>query len=127
MESFGPTVADWAAEPSSGKKTRLASIVALLGLSGYDVSRIRYQLLHRSASAVLEADRFTCPTAVVLVHSFANAPDSFADYSSYLALFGLKAKKNLVAGPVRLPSVNLYFAWVQDKVPSGQSPRKAAE
>ncbi len=114
MEPLGPTVAEWSKKPSSGKDIRIDHILDLLQLHGSKLDPIRYQLLHRTASAVIEARRFLCATAIVLIHMFADSPQSYLDYSAFLKLYGLEATRNGVSGAVRLGSTDLYFAWIQD-------------
>jgi hypothetical protein len=56
-EAFGPTVQEWQIESSPGKASRLAYLLGLLGLPSVP-DTTRYQLLHRTASAIIEAQRF---------------------------------------------------------------------
>lgn len=69
-EAFGPAVGDWLSPESPGKRERLAHICALLGLAGEPPAHIRYQLLHRTAAAVIEAERFNAARAAMIVQSF---------------------------------------------------------
>ena len=55
-ETFGPTLDEWQADSTPGKKRRLALLLETLALPGTIDSAIRYQLLHRAASAVLEGE-----------------------------------------------------------------------
>src|SRR5688572_29387597 len=57
-ESFGPSIGDWDKEVSSGKRTRWDALCALLEVNRDCDRDIRYQLFHRTASALLEAKRF---------------------------------------------------------------------
>lgn len=68
-EPFGPTVGEWLVEPSPGKTERLAYISGLLGI-GEVPPDLHYQLLHRTAAALIEAHRFDAKLAGVIVHSF---------------------------------------------------------
>lgn len=110
-ESFGELVRDWRRKDSDGKTERLAFLTERLGLGGRDLNGIRYQLLHRTASALMMAERFAARHAVMLVHSFSNARTGFSDYSEFLQLFGLKAATDKLqrAGTVR--DTELYFSW----------------
>ena len=54
-KSFGPTLQDWMKDASVGKQERLEFIAHKLGLSLPLPPETRYQLLHRTASAVIEA------------------------------------------------------------------------
>jgi hypothetical protein len=68
-EPFGPLVSEWFQNPSEGKRKRLAYLCKILELNSDHVSPIRYQLLHRTASAIIEAERFNAKSALMLVHS----------------------------------------------------------
>ena len=70
-EAFGPTVAERRADESKGVEVRLKFLMDCLGLSAIPGS-IRYQLLHRTASAVIAAQQFFAPTAVMLIQSFSS-------------------------------------------------------
>ncbi len=73
-EPFGPTVEQWLTESSPGKVKRLAYLLSLLGLCSVS-DTTRYQLLHRTASAIIEAQRFNAAHAVMLVHSFSQSSE----------------------------------------------------
>jgi len=51
------------------KSERLEFLINLLEINNKDISNIRYQLLHRTASALIAAERFCAPHALMLVHS----------------------------------------------------------
>ena len=113
-EPFGDLVKNWLGDtPSDGKATRLQYLIETLGLSNADVNGIRYQLLHRTVSALLEAERFNASDALMLVHSFSQEDEHFGDYEKFLALFGLKANLNAIFGPIVRHERNLYFCWVR--------------
>ena len=54
-EPFGPIVEKWISERTPGKETRLNYLCELLGISSDKTLKLRYQLLHRTASAIIEA------------------------------------------------------------------------
>lgn len=111
-EPFGPTLDEWRAEGSSGKSARLAYLCEQLGLIDPLPGTIRYQLLHRTASAVIEARRFGAGHAVMLVHSFSQSHQWFHDYAAFAALFGADAAVNRLI-PVRPDAeVRLSLCWV---------------
>jgi hypothetical protein len=90
-ESFDKTVEDWHAQVSPGKIERLKFIKDQLALQLEIPSKlIRYQLLHRTVSAVIEAKRFNARSAVMLVHSFSQDDLWFEDYKAFLAMFGIQ-------------------------------------
>jgi hypothetical protein len=112
-EPFGPTLMDWNTKPSSGKKQRLDFITSLLGLEGDLPGEIRYQLLHRTASAVLEAKNYSASHAVMLVHSFSQEDLWFSDYAAFVKLFGGIAARDKVVAVKELNGVLLHFGWVR--------------
>ncbi len=87
-ESFGPTLEEWRKEASPEKIERLTHLCTKLGIPDQFPAGTRYQLLHRGASAVIEAERFHAHDAAVIVHSFSPTDASFADYRTFLGLFG---------------------------------------
>ena len=68
-ESFGPGVAEWRHGASAGKEERLAFLCQRLGITS-DPGDLHYQLLHRTVSALIEAERFHATRAAMIVHSF---------------------------------------------------------
>ncbi|GLS35739.1 hypothetical protein GCM10010869_13280 [Mesorhizobium tianshanense] len=90
-EPFGPTVGDWFSNPSQGKQERMRHLCSLLGLDEIPPSHIRYQLMHRTASALIEARRFKTDEAAMIVHSFSPQRMWFEDFVMFLRLFGLEA------------------------------------
>jgi hypothetical protein len=111
-ETFGPTLDDWRADASPGKTTRLAFLLRAIGLPKQIAGDIRYQLLHRTASAVIEGERYRAKAAVLLVHSFSAKRAGWADYRAFLDLFGVRAE---VGKPQRLgeqQSMPLFAIWV---------------
>jgi hypothetical protein len=87
-EPFGPTVQEWRTEASSGKSQRLTFLCEQLGIQSAVPDALRYQLLHRAASAVIEAKRFSATDAVMLVHSFSQSSEWFQDYAAFVSLLG---------------------------------------
>lgn len=77
------------------------------------MGHIRYQLLHRTASAVIEAGRFNAQNALMLVHSFSQFNEWFDDYCQFLALFGVKGEVNLIVFGKNVDGIDLYFGWVK--------------
>lgn len=110
-EPFGPTVQEWQAESSPGKAERLAYLLSLLGLSSVQ-DTTRYQLLHRTASAIIEAQRFNAAHAVMLVHSFSQSSEWFQDYAAFVALMGGSATENNIVSVGSRSGVSLHLAWV---------------
>jgi hypothetical protein len=111
-ETFDRTLAEWLTDSSPGKAARLVYLQEQLSLSGVVPTEVRYQLLHRAASAVIEAKRFSASQAIMLVHSFSPASSWFADYAAFAAILGVTAKVNCVHSAGNRGGVELYLAWV---------------
>lgn len=115
-EDFGPTVGEWNPEGSRNRQTRIRGICDLLGLPQDSVSNLRYQLLHRTAAALIEAERFDARYAVMLVHSFSQEDEHFEDYQDFLDLLGCdgnNATPNSVTYAGNRGGIDLFLAWVR--------------
>jgi hypothetical protein len=111
-EPFGPTVTKWGPDSSPGKRKRFNYLVDVLELKGEDLSQVYYQLVHRTASAVIEAQRFHANTAVMLVHSFSQSHTWFPEYSSFARCLGVEPELNRVYGCGQRSGIDLYIGWV---------------
>ena len=89
-EDFGPLLKDKRAEASSGQSDRLNSLHSILGVSHLD-GNIRYQLLHRTASAILTAREFHAHAAVMLVQSFGQKVSLREDFETFCRALGAEA------------------------------------
>ncbi|MCB2141194.1 hypothetical protein KQH27_00635 [bacterium] len=112
-EPFGPLVSEWFVDPSPGKVKRLNFLCRTLGLDKDQVQGVRYQLLHRTASAILEAKRFKALTAAILIHSFSPTYTWFEDYAAFADLFGTYASMDQVHTAGKIGGTDLYLAWVK--------------
>jgi hypothetical protein len=110
-EPFGELVRDWRLKESEGKTERLAFLCERLGLTEQNLDGIHYQLLHRTASALLAAEQFAARHALMLVHSFCESRTGFKEYGDFLQLFGLQAAVGTVQRAGALRDTELYFAW----------------
>lgn len=105
-EPFGPTVSEWLADASPGKVERLKFPRDKLGLHE-NVFALRYQLLHRTASAIIEAERFGAAGAAMIVHSFSQTGAWRADFAAFLAAMRIEERR------VRDGNPSLVLAWAQ--------------
>ena len=111
-EPFGPTVSEWLKEGSEGKQVRLAYIHEQLGLPDAPLGSIRYQLLHRTTSALIEAKWFHASSAMVLVHSFSQNRTWFEDYTAFLGLFDKIGTPDSIDLLGNRNGIDLYLSWV---------------
>lgn len=113
-ESFGNTVGVWKLSGdgyTANKQMRLAYLAEALGLTNIP-DAIYYQLLHRTASAVIEAKRFNAKYAVMLVHSFSPQGTWFDAYGRFAALYGHTIVKDKLYHLISLGEIDLYSGWV---------------
>ncbi len=110
-ETFGPTVSEWSTAASLGKTERLAYLCKKIGLSEPCPGDVRYQLLHRTASALIEAERFLAANAVMLIHSFGTTQEGFADYRYFAKLLGVNAEPGKLSYVGHLNGIQLYIGW----------------
>lgn len=110
-EPFGPTLGDWSSPNTPGKTTRLDFIKKTLGLPEVLPDGLYYQLLHRTASAVIEAERFRANTAAMIVHSFSPERKWFEEYALFVDLMGIKGTKGELE-KIELPNgISLHLGW----------------
>jgi hypothetical protein len=111
-EAFGPTVSEWLENSTQGKEIRLEYVMERLELTERPPDHIRYQLLHRTASALSEAKWFYAKISVMLIHSFSQDHKWFEDYSEFLGLFDKIGKPDSVTFVGKKNGIELYCAWV---------------
>jgi len=111
-EDFDRRLGDWLKSDGDGKERRLAFLCGVLGAAQRPDVGLRYQLLHRAATAVLEAKRWRLPSALMHVQSFRESKTAWNDYSDFAEFLGLQVSRDSVSGPVRTSGVDLYLAWV---------------
>ena len=112
-EPFGDRVSEWRARSKGGREVRFRYLCELLALDTATVGHIRYQLLHRTASALIEAKRFNASHALMLVHSFGLHNEGFEDYEQFLALFDVMGKVGSLVFVRNINGIKLYFGWVK--------------
>ena len=111
-ESFGPTLTEWLIDASPGKNERLDFLLRTLSLPTRLSGDIRYQLLHRAASAIITGEQYHAKAAIVLVHSFSKENAGWKDYEAFIHLFGVNAERNVVQRLAGATSIPLFGAWV---------------
>lgn len=117
-EGFDITVDEWRARPSVGKDARLAKLCALFGLDQATVGTLRYQLLHRTASAVIEAKRYRAQQAAMIVQSWSARHDGYDDYARFLVALGVtNTEPGRFCGSVAVDGVALSVGWSAELEP----------
>ena len=88
-EPFGDLVGDGGRRaPSPGRRSGSAFLLRLLELGHVDPDGLRYQLLHRTAAALIEANRFGAECAVMLVQPFSPEHRSWSDFVAFAEALG---------------------------------------
>ena len=111
-EEFDKPIEEWLKQESNGKERRLAFLTRELGLQERPPGFIRYQLMHRTVAAILEARRCHFKLALMLVQSFEESPSSWLDYEKFANLLGVSAIRGGITGPRQIDNISLYLGWV---------------
>ena len=92
---------------------RLSHLNTVVIRSGRELAgTIRYQLIHRNGSAVIEAKRFGAPHAVMLVHSFSPSREWFQDFEAFAKLLRAEVAVNQVVYAGQRAGVHLHIGWI---------------
>lgn len=111
-ESFDLPIGERFAQSTPGETERLAYLCNLMQVQRADLDSIGYQLLHRSASAVIEAKRFGASQAIMLVHSFSRSLEHFNDYSNFAALYEVRVTANKIYHIAQIGGIEFYLGWI---------------
>ena len=107
-ETFGPTVDE---KRKEGAEARLEYLHRLLELEPSGSGTLRYQLLHRTAAAILLAQRFHAGAAALVVHSFSPESRWFGDFEAFGKAMGAGLQKgNLTRVGIR-GGIPFYAGW----------------
>jgi hypothetical protein len=118
-EPFGPTVFARLKDGSAGPRARVEQLCRRLEIAPDAVGALRYQLLHRTVAALIEARRFRASRAVLLVQSFWEDPKSFADFRDFADAIGFpRLASGILQGPRRLGAIDLWIGWLESAVPA---------
>lgn len=117
-ESFGDRIEQWLSNASPGKEERLKFLTEKLALEIKVPTSVRYQLLHRAASAILTGEQYRAEAAVLLVHSFSTAQPQtgWTDFADFLRLFDVTAEQGVLQLLSSRTSIPLYAAWARGDV-----------
>ena len=83
-----------------------------------DIGELRYQLFHRTASAILEARRYNASHAIMLVQNFgeiatAGGHQDFADFQAFGAALGApRIVPGVMAWAASVNESKLWLGWL---------------
>lgn len=110
-ESLGQYLKEWLGDdPSPGKRIRLGYLAEILGLPEGDLGDIRYQLVHRSAAAKIEAEKFGADVAAMIVHVWSDVEDGFNDFRAFAYRLGVDAEIGRLHYSSRS---DLWIGWIR--------------
>ncbi len=109
-EPFGPTVGEKLADPSPGVLSRIRALKGRLGMTSIPEG-IRYQLLHRTVSALLVAEEFGAAATVMLVQSFSPTDMWYGDFEAFAELLGTQCGIGEVARVPLDVGTPLFIGW----------------
>jgi len=110
-EPFGPTLEEKKSGATKGQLGRIAYLEKELGRTMPFEDHIRYQLLHRTVSALLTARAFYAPLAVMLVHSFSPASKWRNDFEAFCqGLNCVSLSQDLFEVP-NIEGQRLFLGW----------------
>jgi len=110
-EPFGPALGEKRRECSDGVEKRLEQLHRVLGLSSPLPDDVYYQLVHRTASALITAEKFGAVAAVMLVHSFSKKDSWFPEFDRFAKLLGAAPERGRAARAQTATSLPLFLGW----------------
>jgi hypothetical protein len=118
-EPFGPVTGDWLdeAKPSSRQKAVLDGLAATLELEPDACRPLRYQLIHRTAAALYEAQKYRSQLAIMMVHSFHREHAGIEDFARFATALGATPVGIGLSGPIRRIGIDLFLGWTADTAP----------
>ncbi len=110
-EPFGPTLEEKKSGATEGQLSRIAYLERELGGPAPFEDHIRYQLLHRTVSAIITARAFHAPVSVMLVHSFSPKSKWRKDFDAFCHGLGCTSlTQDLYEVPNNL-GPRLFLGW----------------
>jgi len=110
-EAFGPTLEEKKAKATGKQLDRITFLEAELGCTKPFSNTVRYQLLHRSVSALLTARAFHAPVAVMLVHSFSPKSARRSDFSAFCEELSCKVLSPDLFEVPNIKDARLILGW----------------
>jgi hypothetical protein len=110
-EAFGPTLGETRAGSSDGQRARLKYLHEALRLKDALPDSMRYQLLHRTVSAIETAQQFHAHVAVMLVQSFSPVGRWREDFDAFCRALGGVPKPDAVVEVPGHQVPRLFVGW----------------
>jgi hypothetical protein len=121
-ESFGPLVSEWIGSGGPNRHKRLHGLCARLGIRAEQATSLRYQLLHRTVAALIEARRFHASKAILAVQSFCPEATGYDDFVTFAHAVGFDGMEHgRLCGPKEFGGTALWIGWVSASHPNSIS------
>jgi hypothetical protein len=113
-ESFGPFVSDWN-DYTPGKLKRLAGLIERLELKSEAIGSLRYQLFHRTAATLIEAEQIKAHDAALIVQSFDQGREGYKDFAAFAAAFGTPIEApGRLSRPKKVGDITMRLGWTEN-------------
>lgn len=121
-ESFDQVTSSWLHKnkQTTNRQERLDGLCEILGIDVTEALELRYQLLHRTASALIEAERFSANTAIMLVHSFSPERKWFDDYVAFGHALGVSVEYGQITEVGMRAGCRLMIGWLTSPIKAEQ-------
>lgn len=84
----------------------------MFGLVPNNIGGLRYQLFHRTASAIIEAKRYRASKAAMIVQSWSPLNDGFDDYIAFFEALGVAiSEAGRLSDAIIVDGVSFRTAW----------------
>jgi hypothetical protein len=110
-EPFGPTLKEKKSDATQDQLDRIAYLEKELGRVTPFEGHVRYQLLHRTVSAILTARAFHASVAVMLVHSFSQDSKWRDDFETFCKGLGCKTLTSDLREAPNREGARLILGW----------------
>jgi hypothetical protein len=113
-ESFGPLVHEWN-DYGPGKLRRLVGLLDLLEFKSKPIGTLRYQLFHRTAATLIEAQDAGAREAAMVIQSFDQKRTGFNDFIAFADAFGTPIPApGKLSPPRKLGDVTIRLGWTEN-------------
>jgi hypothetical protein len=110
-EPFGPTLGEKRENASSGQLERISYLERELGCTSSLHDSIRYQLLHRTVSAILTARAFHAKVGIMLVQSFSQTSRWREDFEALAKAVNAQRIADDLYEVVTVAGIRLMIGW----------------
>jgi hypothetical protein len=113
-ETFGQLVSEWN-DYGTGKLRRLVCLLNRLEFKFARIGSLRYQLFHRVAATLIEAEKAGIEHAAMIVQSFDLNGCGFSDFSAFAEAFETPVDApGKLSPPRRLGRVTIRVGWTKN-------------